>query len=327
MKMRSAFAAVFALTIAVPMRAAAQAPPPAPAPSDQLEAIAEFTAGRVLFEAGDCAGAIPHFVASLKRAQSVGARFNLAECSARERREAEAFNHYKAAEQLAIAKADNPRAQLARAAAAQLERRVTMLRVVLPPGEVVSFMIDGVAVEAADQWQLATGYALEPGTPHTLVAEASGKARWERRDVSGDVGVELPPVFVEFKASEKSQGPEKPPEGSSSNPLRTTALITGGVGVAVLATGGVFVLLASSAKSDAESACGSGAGFSYPAMCNPMRRGDVTAANDSAKSDATLATVAFVVGAVLVSTAVVLFFASGSKPTSGVARALAVGSF
>lgn len=316
---RSTVVAALLLTLAPLSRARAEGP----SPSDQLTAIAEFTAGRTLFEAGDCKGAIPHFVASLKREQSVGARFNLAECSAREGREADARNHYQAAEQLAIRKGDRHRADLAHAAAADLEPRVTTVRVVLPADLPVSFTIDGVMLDVTDHWLLARGYALEPRSAHTLVAEAPGKATWLRLDVRSDPGVELPAFVVDFGPPiERSAGPPRAPrEGTSSNALRTTSFVGIGAGVAALATGGVFAVLASSSRSDAADACASGEGFSYPAMCNPLRRGDVISANASARTEAAVATVAIVSGALLVSAAMVLFFVSGSKSTSATSRA------
>lgn len=316
---RSAFATVLLGIVAVSGRAAAQAP----ASSDQVEAVAEFTAGRALFEAGDCKGAIPHFVASLEKAQSVGARFNLAECSAREGRHADARNHYKVAEQVAIGKADGQRAQLARAAAAELDKQVTTMRVVFrsqAPGATIA--IDGVPVEAGERSLLSTGYAVEAGVPHTLVAEAPGRARWERRDIRGEPGGELPPIIVDF-----AEAGERAHDGSSTSALRTASIVGGGVGVAALVTGGVFTLLATTAKSDAENACASGPGFSYPLMCNPARRDDVRSATDTAKSDAAIATVTFVVGAVVLATATVLLLVSSNKPASSVAKAVLSGVF
>jgi hypothetical protein len=306
------FVAVFLLSAAWTARASAQTP----APSDHDIAVAEFNAGRALVESGDCKGAIPHFVASLKQEQSVGTRFNLAECSAREGRAAQAFNHYRAAERLATGKGDSQRMALARAAAADLERRVTTVRVVLPSDAVVTLTIDGVDVDVTDHWLLGSGYALESGTAHTLSATAPGKPRWDRHDVRGDPGVELPAIVVDFAAPAARRSAVETTTAPTSS-LRSVSLGLGAVGVAALATGGVFALLASSAKTDAKSACASSAGFSYPDTCDPIRRPEVTAANDSAKTDATVATVAVIGGALLVSTAVVLFFVARSRSTSG----------
>ncbi|CAN5915326.1 hypothetical protein BH11MYX4_BH11MYX4_18960 [soil metagenome] len=318
MRTRSAFTVVSLLTTLSVASAQAQDQAEAPvSPADHASAVAEFGAGRALFEGGNCKGAIPHFVASLKREQSVGARFNLAECSEREGKTAAAWNHYKAAEQLAIRKGDNRRVELAHAAAADLDRKVTKARLVLPSDVPVTLTIDGTVVEAIDHWLLSTGYALEPSTPHTLAAATAGRPTWVRRDVHGGPGVELPAMVVDFGRKETVQLPERTP------PLRTASYIVGGVGMAALATGGLFALLASSAKADAQSACTSGDGFTYPSTCNPTRKGDVDPANERAQRDATIATIAVVSGAVLLSTAAVLFYATRSKSTaSGAAPTL-----
>lgn len=322
MRSASSLAVAFLITTSWASIAAAQSPPPNP---DHDAAVAEFSAGRTLFEAGDCKGAIPRFVASLKREQSVGARFNLAECSAREGRTAEAWNHYKAAEQLAIKKGDTKRVDVAHAAAADLDRKVTKVRLVLPADEpALKLTIDGAEVEITDHWLLSTGFALEPGAAHTLAAESPGKPSWIRRDVKGDPGVELPAMVVDFgRPKDAPLAPEKTP------PMRTASYVVGGVGVAALAAGGVFAILASSSKSTAESECGEGGGgFSYPSRCNPAKQSQVDTANDRAKIQATFATIGVISGAVLVSAAAVMFFVSRGKsaPTTGLGATLRAAS-
>jgi hypothetical protein len=312
MRSSSAFVFVVLLSTSWAVSARAEGPPSA----DHDAAVTEFTAGRTLFEAGDCKGAIPRFVASLKREQSVGARFNLAECSAREGRTAEAWNHFKAAEQLAIRKGDTKRVEVAHAAAADLDRKVTKVRLVLPSDVAsLTLKIDGVEVDVTDHWLLSTGYALEPGKAHTLAAESPGKKAWMRSDVKGDPGVELPAMVVDFGRPKDASVPP-PPEKTPA--LRTASYIVGGVGLAALATGGVFGILASSSKSTAESECTDGAaGFSYPSLCNPARKSQVDDANGRATTQATIATIGVISGAVLVSAAAVMFFVSrGKSPTT-----------
>src|SRR5215467_5211955 len=93
--------------------------------------------------------AVPRFLESLKHEQNVGARFNLAECSRKEGRLADAWNQYKGAEQLAIQKKDE-RAADARGPLAELEPKVTKLRLVLPHAADVVVKIDGHVVEPTD---------------------------------------------------------------------------------------------------------------------------------------------------------------------------------
>lgn len=274
-------------------------------------AVAEFTLGRVKFEAGDCAGAIPHFVKSVELEQNVGARFNLAVCSAREGRAAEAWNHYKAAEQLAIAKKDAKRAELAHNAAAELDRKVVKVRVVLPRDKAATLTLDGRPVPATDHWMLGTAYALEPAVAHTFVVDIPGQKRWTRTDVRGEAGVELPAMVVDVERPKETIVIQ---ERTVTPPLRTASYIVGAVGASALAAGGVFAILAASSRSDAKSACESGTGYAYPSACNPTRRDDVDPANDSAQSRAGVATGMAIAGGVLVTAAVAMYFLS--RPTT-----------
>ncbi len=284
---------------------------------DHERAVEEFNAARKLFEANDCKGAIPHFVRSLRFEQSVGARFNLAECSAREGKTAEAWNHFKAAEQLALKKGDAVRAGLAHAAAAALDQKVTKVRVVFPEGRSVTLTIDGAKVDETDTWLLATGYALEPNVAHEVVAEAPGMPRWSRRDVVGAPGVELPAMVV----TDTRPAPAPAPAGPLVTPkARTAAYVVGGVGVAALGATVIFAILAANAKSDAKVACEQGSGFTYPDRCNQARQSDVDPANDRAHTDAAIATVTTVAGAVLLSTATVLFLVSSPRRATTSAR-------
>lgn len=274
-------------------------------------AVAEFTLGRVRFEAGDCAGAIPHFVKSLELEQNVGARFNLAVCSAREGHSAEAWNHYKAAEQLAIAKKDAKRVELAHGAAADLDRKVVKVRVVLPREKVATVTLDGRLVPATDHWMLGTAYALEPAVAHTFVVEIPGQKRWTRPDVRGDAGVELPAIVVDVERPKETIVIQ---ERTVTPPLRTASYVVGAVGVSALAASGIFAILAASSRSDAKSACESGTGYAYPSACNPTRRDEVDPANDSAQAKAAVATGMAIAGGVLVTGAVAMYLLS--RPTT-----------
>lgn len=298
------FASCLALVASAPLPAHAQGE------SAHDAAVSEFTLGRVKFEAGDCAGAIPHFVKSLELEQNVGARFNLAVCSAREGRAAEAWNHYKAAEQLALAKKDAKRADLAHNAAAELDRKVLKVRLVLPSDTTVKLTIDGRVVPTTDHWIVGTSYALEPGVAHAFVVEIPGQPKpWTKSDVRGEAGVELPAMVVEVDRPKETIIIQ---EETRTPALRTVSYVVGGVGVAALATGGVFAILAASSRSDAKSACEEG-GYSYPETCNPTRQADIDPANDRAKSQATVSTVMAIGGGALVATGVALFFMS--RPT------------
>ena len=275
------------------------------APAEHDAAVTQFQAGRRFVEQGNCKEAIPRFVESLKHEQSVGARFNLAECSRAEQHLSDAWNQFKQAEQIAIQKHDAERRDAAQKAIAELEPKVLKVRMTLPT-EVKELVIkiDGRQVPEVDYALLATSYAVDPGQPHRIDVTAHNRAPWSKGGVQGPAGAELPAITIDLGPPLQSEDPNV---GAGQ---RMTGIIVGGVGVAGVAVGAIFGLLASGAKSDAKSACESGAPgtFSYPNTCNPGNKSQVDDKNGSAKSNATISTIGFIAGGVLVAGGAVLYF-------------------
>jgi hypothetical protein len=87
---------------------------------------------------------------------------------------------------------------------------------------------------------------------------------------------------------------------SSGVPLRTWAYVAGGVGVAGLATFGIFGAMSNSAYNSLDSSCPNHA-------CPPGKQSDV----DAGKRDQTIANVGLVVGVVGLGAGVTLFIVSG----------------
>jgi hypothetical protein len=118
----------------------------------------------------------------------------------------------------------------------------------------------------------------------------------------------IPPPFV--------PPPEPEPPASQGSPLRVIGLATGGVGIAALASAGVFALLASSAKSDYLQHCGSNID-APPSYCDPTGiRGHTDAVNKANASTGLL-----VGGGALLAAGAVLFFVAphgSSAPQVGV---------
>jgi len=110
-----------------------------------------------------------------------------------------------------------------------------------------------------------------------------------------------------------AQSPET--DGSSQ---RTIGLVVGGVGVAGLAVGSIFGGLAFSKNSDAKTLCPASPGCSSQAGVD---------ANNNAKSDATISTVAVLAGgAALVTGAVLFLVAPRKRPSVGFHVVPAVGA-
>jgi hypothetical protein len=154
-----------------------------------------------------------------------------------------------------------------------------------------------------------TGEAVElnPGT-HGFRFELPGAPPVVRRLVI-DEGARLQSVTATF--ADRASGHEEPPSSGWST-RKTVALVVGGVGIAGLAAGGVFGLLASSSLSKERTDCGpSSTCASYQAGL-----GDYNAAN----TFATASTIAFVAGGVLVAGGAVLWLTSpsrGGAPAAG----------
>jgi hypothetical protein len=141
-----------------------------------------------------------------------------------------------------------------------------------------------------------------PGFRHARVEVAAVEGQ-ERR-----VAVSLEPSAADERSS-------APPQVETSSPAsaepgsgrKTIALVTGGVGVASVVVGSVFGLLASSKWSSAKSACGAGCGPDAPAQGE----------KSTAATDATVSTVGFVVGGVLVAGGLALWFTAPTVSSGG----------
>jgi hypothetical protein len=247
-------------------------------------AAESFRIGRQFLENKDCASAIPYFVESLRHEQNVGARFNLAQCSRDDGRLADAWNQFKGAEQLAIEKNDE-RAPDAHKEAADLEPKVTKLRLVLPNGVRVSVLVDGSRVDPVDFAQLTTGYAVEPNKGHVVRVVLPEAQEWTRT-ISGAPGVELPAMVVEL------EHPAPAPNRANDRPAqRTVGLALGAAGVGGVLLGAAFGFVAVGTKSSIAKACGG----AYPAGCNAVP-GSQDTANARLKTEATIATISLAAG-------------------------------
>jgi hypothetical protein len=281
-------------------------------PAEHDAAVTNFQAGRRFVEQNNCKDAIPRFLESLKHEQNVGARFNLAECSRKEGREVDAWNQYKGAEQLAIQKND-PRKDDARKAINELEPKVTKLRLVLPPNA-ETVKIDGRVVEKTDFNLLETGYALSPNDPHAIEVTGKNRAPWTKADVKGPAGAELPAMTVDLGAPLVPEGAD-PNEG---NGQRLAGMVVGAVGIAGVAVGTIFGVVAlgkkSTYNSDVESRC------QDPKNCNPQNQPTLSDERTQISGPATISTIAFIAGGALLATGAVVYFTAPRAPSTSAAR-------
>jgi hypothetical protein len=173
-------------------------------------------------------------------------------------------------------------------------------------GQVLADHLDGSAL------------SVDPGA-HEFTFEASGIAPLTETIILHEGEKDRRETVLLGGGAPASSSKEGPSDGTPSEPgpgeshegagntQRVLGLVVGGVGVAGLAVGTIFGVLASSAWKTAQNECPSHTGCSSQAMND--RSGSLT--------DATVSTVGFIAGGVLAATGVVLYF---TAPKSGAPR-------
>jgi hypothetical protein len=206
-------------------------------------------------------------------------------------------------------------------------------------GTLLSAKLDGSAL-AVDPGEHAFKFEApgQPAVTKTFIVKEAEKARRERI-VLGAATPSAPsaPVEAPAPAAPPSAAPPSapapiaapsPPAPAPSGPSATTAastpssggsgrktlgLVLGGAGVAGVAVGSVFGLLASSSWNSAKGACSADS-------CPGSTRGQAQSDHDAAVTDGTVSTIAFVAGGVLVAAGIVLFATAPSGADSSSAR-------
>lgn len=239
----------------------------------------------------------------------IGTLLNLAICHENMGRIASAWGEFKAVEQRANR---NDRVKMAHDRAARLEARLSRLKIVAtekPAGLVVK--VDGETTGEP----LWGGVAVDPGT-RTIEASAPGKVT---ATVKADVEGEGALVTVTVPRLEDQPAP-KPVVVAKLDPAieqreidrvaanrarRTTGVVVGASGLAVLAAGGVFGILAIGKNGDASRAC------PEPCVAGSSAARTADDHTDRALLFANIANVAIPVGAVAAAVGAWLFFGAG----------------
>jgi hypothetical protein len=291
--------------------------------SDKATAEALFSEGRRLMSQSNYHDACPKFEASLRLDRGLGAMLNLADCYEKNGQTASAWAEFREASAAARAAGSRDREDLARQRAGALEPKLSRLTIAVarPPAQVTR---DGTAVDSA---VFGTSVPVDPGK-HVIEATAPGKQKWAKTvDVGASgarVSVEVPPLQDDPQAGAgTTQPPVPPPPGGgvdvaagTSSPQRTIAIAVGAVGVAGIAAGAFFGLKASSTWKTAKEGC-----TNYPNGCSP----DAAESSQDAGSQATIATVGFVIGAAALAGGAVLWFTAPHAPESETKVSFGVG--
>jgi len=285
---------------------------------DAATAESKFNAGLRLFKAGKMADALPVFREVADGNGSPNARLYVGHCLQQLGKYVEAHKAFTAVVKQTTQRGDTKYEPTREAALAQLgllEPRVAKIVVSLadiPSGLAVK--LDGTPLEEKD---LGSPIVVEPGA-HKIEGSATDMAPVSR-DVNIEAG-ESKTTILAFKKAEATPapvaaGPVSPkPEASpsKSNPLRTTAFVAGGVGVAGLTVFTISGLMAKSTFNRMSNECGT-TGCSEPADLEEIDKG---------KSQQTIANVGLVVGLVGLSAGAVLFLVSGKKSPDAPAVAI-----
>lgn len=299
---------VLVVTLALPLLA--RPAHAAGSSSDKAAAEALFAEGRRLMEAGTLPEACSKFEASQRLDPGVGTMLNLAECYEKSGRTASAWAEFREVISAARAAESKEREDLARQRAAVLESKLSRLTIALSPDAAgvrgLEVRRDGTLIDSAE---LGSAIPVDPGK-HFIEATAPGRQKWFTKIELGSDGAQLSvtvPALADVETSERAPVLESSTTVDSATKRgpsqRAFAVAAGGVGVVGLAIGTVFGLKANSNWKDAKAAC-----TDYPYGCSP----EADSKRSSARNSATLSTIGFIGGGLLLATGAVLWFTAGS---------------
>lgn len=262
-----------------------------------------FQTGRQLVAASRFEEACPKFEESYRLNPLPGTSLNLASCYKQLGKTASAWAQFKEAAFQARKSQQPEREAAANQEIAALEPRLSKLQINAAdvPGMVIRRDNQEVGRGA-----LGIPVAIDPG-PHTVEATAPGYSVWT---TTVEIGKDSDLKTVMIPLLQKS-APTPPPEGPAPStapsapmpPLRIAAYAVGGVGVAGLAVGAIFGILAVGDAGKATLLCPN-------KTCAPG--GEGRKAVDAASTKALVSTLGISVGAAAVGAGVILFVVSGN---------------
>lgn len=263
--------------------------------------------------------ACPLLEESQKLDPQMGTLLNLAICHENVGKIASAWGEFRAVEQQARAANREDRVKLARERAAKLEPRLARLKIVVPPDAKVPGLVVKVDGEAKGE-PLWSGVAVDPGT-RTVEASAPGKRPASLQVKVDDEGAVVP-VTIPKLEDEPVEKPKPMPdlgdgadraredEYASNRSRKTTGLVVGGIGVATMAAGGVFGVLAILNDNDAVAAC------PQPCLAGSTRAKTADDTTDRALVFANVANVVIPIGLVAAAIGGYMFLSAGPTEKS-----------
>jgi hypothetical protein len=263
-----------------------------------------FDEARVLMDAKKYAEACAKFAESQRLDAAFGTQLNLARCYGLMGKTASSWINYVEAGATAKKEGRADREKVARKFADELRPQLSKMKLAVTervPGLEISR--DGAVVREA-QWGSAV--PVDPGT-HEIKATAPGYKPWSKTvEVGGnaaelEVTVEkLLPAPKETKPTGGTEGPGAT-EGDNSVPLGL-GIASGIVGLGGIAVGTAFGIIAGNQNKDSKNYCRS----DDPNLCSQQG----VDLRGKARTSATVSTVGFVAGGVLLATGIVLLAAT-----------------
>lgn len=244
---------------------------------------------------------------SLRIESAVGTRFNLARCYEELGKTASAWNTYNHVADEVCRLGQQQRCDVARERVDELAPQLAHLKIDVPaPVPGLAITRNGLPVGSA-QWGIAI--PIDP-EGHEIVATAPEHQVWKHQlpaPAAGDsVVVSVPALLPQSTATAPSPMPASPDAPLGGQQLG--ALVVGGIGVVAIGVGSAFGVMAMSAKSALEQHCDA----------NNTCDQEGVDQRDAAKTNATVSTALFVVGAVAVASGVTLWLTAPDDATVGV---------
>jgi hypothetical protein len=293
--------------------APAAAPPAAPsAQGSQAAAQALFDEARKAMAQGNYGAACPKFADSEKLDPGAGTLLNLANCYEKNGQTASAWATFKDAAAEAKKSGHPDWEATARKRASALEPTLSKLTIEVPQSSVVDgleLQRDGVPMARAE-WGAAI--PVDPGS-HVIDANAPNAHKWSTTVSVGASGATATVTVPALEIEKVVAAPPPPPvvvtEAPKKSGQRVAGIALASVGLAGIAAGSVFGVLALTKNNQAleKSNCPTST------LCNAN---GISLTND-ARTFATVSTVGFVAGGGLLALGAVLFFSAPKNRTEG----------
>jgi len=256
-----------------------------PASAQSAEAQTLFEEGRELLKQKQYEKACEKFAASERLDPQSGTEINFASCLKEQGKTASAWEMYKRAASSAKRDGNDARASKAKDAASELQAELVKLTIDVPAENVVDDLVVKRNGKHLDRAEWGVAVPVDPDE-YEITAEAPGREPWTKTITikAKDKTIEIPKLARSHKQHGKHDEPEPEPTGRKYE-TATITLAAVGIGGLVLGTG--FALYARDVESQSD------------ALCPGTRCADARGLelNSTARLDATIADVAWGLGA------------------------------